>query len=114
MFLQKLLRTGAIALVLTILLFSAAMAMPWALAQSPSTAAIDLAVENPSARQDTGAGKKVDSPKVQKKPSAPDDDEAPWSKPEGGLQARLRLERGDSINGTPILRVVLDLRNVST
>ena len=36
-----------------------------------------------------------------------------WSKPAGGLQARLTFERGKEVNGTPIVATYLELRNVS-
>lgn len=38
---------------------------------------------------------------------------AGWSKPVGGLEAGLSLERGRESNGTPILATYLELRNVS-
>ena len=37
----------------------------------------------------------------------------PWSKPVGGLRARLTFERGKETNGTPIIATYLELRNVS-
>ena len=37
----------------------------------------------------------------------------PWSKPVGGLQARLTFERGKETNGTAIIATYLELRNVS-
>jgi hypothetical protein len=36
-----------------------------------------------------------------------------WSKPTGGLQARLVIERGKQVNGTPIIATFLELKNVS-
>jgi hypothetical protein len=36
-----------------------------------------------------------------------------WSKPVGGLQARLVIERGEETNGTPMIGTYLELRNVS-
>ncbi len=36
-----------------------------------------------------------------------------WSKPAGGLQARLTIERCKETNGTPIIATYLELRNVS-
>jgi hypothetical protein len=59
------------------------------------------------------ARKKSDTPDPQKKLDMPADDAELWSLPVDGLQARLRVERRDVINGTPLLNVLLDLRNVS-
>jgi hypothetical protein len=36
-----------------------------------------------------------------------------WSSPVNGLQARLSLARGQALNGTPLIRTYLELRNVA-
>jgi hypothetical protein len=40
-------------------------------------------------------------------------DDAGWSSPVNGLQARLSLVRGQPLNGTPLIRTYLELRNVA-
>jgi hypothetical protein len=40
-------------------------------------------------------------------------DDDGWSKPVGGLQARLSLARGQAQNGTPLITTYLELRNVA-
>ncbi len=45
--------------------------------------------------------------------AAPPDESAPWSKPSDGIQGRLVLLGKEPVNGTPILNVYLELRNVT-
>ena len=40
-------------------------------------------------------------------------DVSSWSSPVNGLQARLSLERGKTLNGTPLISTYLELRNVA-
>jgi hypothetical protein len=40
-------------------------------------------------------------------------DDTGWSPPVNGLQARLGLERGQALNGTPLITTWLELRNVA-
>jgi len=40
-------------------------------------------------------------------------DDAGWSSPVNGLQARLRVVRGQPLNGTPVITTYLELRNVA-
>ena len=40
-------------------------------------------------------------------------DDTGWSSPVNGLQARLNLARGQTLNGTPLIATYLELRNVA-
>jgi RNA polymerase sigma factor (sigma-70 family) len=113
MFLHKMLRATTLVMLVVFIVSGAAMVLPWALAQAPSGTTTGPVVDNPQARQDTFSAKRTNAKGPQKKVNMPDDEQPAWSKTVGGLQARLRLDRGDPVNGTPILQVLLDLRNVS-
>jgi RNA polymerase sigma factor (sigma-70 family) len=113
MFVQQLLRRLGSGLLLVALILGGALLWQYALAQSPGDQAgsakppVTVTEEQPPPR------KKSKTPDAQKKPNMPADDLHLWSQPVGGLQGRLRVERRDVINGTPLFNVLLELRNVS-